>query len=302
MKVALVVIYNHRYDKNIPIVEKLYEGKFSNIFHVVPFYEGDRENVITVFESSYRFQGYIAQAYKELRKKGFSHYFIVADDMLINPKLDETNFLDKIGLSENDCFIPNIVDLSKSKGGWTRLRNAIMWWPELSVCGAEFQNELPKYEEAESQIKRYGKNVVIGGFLFLQSFVRGIFKEAPPRVSYKIWKRFVKNGFKYPLCYPMVASYSDICIVSESAMPRFSHYCGALAAAGLFIEVAWPTSLLLASDSVKTEDDTLLKGRALWPNNGWHDLDKYQYDLKRLKADFPQGQLFIHPVKLSKWK
>ena len=51
--VALVVIYNHRYDGNISIVEDLYRERFREIFHLVPFYDGDRPNVIPVYESSF---------------------------------------------------------------------------------------------------------------------------------------------------------------------------------------------------------------------------------------------------------
>ncbi|MDD2205616.1 MAG: hypothetical protein PHU62_09970 [Bacteroidales bacterium] len=32
-KIALLVLYNHRYDKNIPIIEKIYEGKFSYLLY-----------------------------------------------------------------------------------------------------------------------------------------------------------------------------------------------------------------------------------------------------------------------------
>lgn len=62
-KLALMVIYNHRFDKNIELIEKLYSPSFSNIFHIIPFYDGNKENVIPVYESSYQFEGYISQAY-----------------------------------------------------------------------------------------------------------------------------------------------------------------------------------------------------------------------------------------------
>lgn len=55
-KVALVVIYNHRYDKNIARVKSIYAKRFSYIYHVMPFYDGDKQDVIPVFESSYCFQ------------------------------------------------------------------------------------------------------------------------------------------------------------------------------------------------------------------------------------------------------
>ncbi|MBR2165594.1 MAG: hypothetical protein IJ915_03500 [Paludibacteraceae bacterium] len=90
-KIALLIIYNHRYDKNIDRLENLYKGKFSHIYHIMPFYDGNIENVIPVYESSYRFQSYITQAFQHLKDKGFTHYFIVADDMLLNPQINETN-------------------------------------------------------------------------------------------------------------------------------------------------------------------------------------------------------------------
>ena len=41
--VALIIVFNHRYDKNIPLLESIYEGRFSSIYHLVPFYDGDKE-------------------------------------------------------------------------------------------------------------------------------------------------------------------------------------------------------------------------------------------------------------------
>lgn len=94
MKIALFVVYNHRYDKNIPRIEALYSGRFSNVFHLVPFYDGDKENVIAVYESSYYFQSYIAQAYHRIKNDGYTHYITVADDMIINPAITENNIFE----------------------------------------------------------------------------------------------------------------------------------------------------------------------------------------------------------------
>lgn len=81
-KVALIIIYNHRYDKNIEVLENLYKTRFSNIYHLIPFYDGDKENVIAVYENSYRFQGYISQAFRTFYKDMYDHYFFVADDLM----------------------------------------------------------------------------------------------------------------------------------------------------------------------------------------------------------------------------
>ena len=50
-KVALLVIYNHRYDKNIVRVKQIYAKRFSYIYHVMPFYDG---NDHIVFQDIYR--------------------------------------------------------------------------------------------------------------------------------------------------------------------------------------------------------------------------------------------------------
>ena len=85
-KTALLVIYNHRFDTNISRINKLYSHRFSNVFHIMPFYDGKEPNVIPVFDSSYCFSGYIAQAYSHLRTLGFTHFFIIADDLILNPQ------------------------------------------------------------------------------------------------------------------------------------------------------------------------------------------------------------------------
>ena len=93
-KIALLIIYNHRYDKNIEPLEQIYAGRFSYIYHIVPFYDGQKENVIPVYESSFYFEGYIAQCFQHLKDKGFTHYFFVADDLMLNPLITEQNLFE----------------------------------------------------------------------------------------------------------------------------------------------------------------------------------------------------------------
>lgn len=69
-KVALLVVYNHRYDKNIARMRELYAKRFSHIYHIMPFYDGQKQDVIPVYESSYCFSGYLSQAYTHIGDKG----------------------------------------------------------------------------------------------------------------------------------------------------------------------------------------------------------------------------------------
>lgn len=113
--IALIVIFNHRFDRNIPILDGLLRGKWSNIFYIVPFYDGDRDDVITVYESSYCYQGYIAQAYQKLKEYKFDHFVFIGDDMVLNPNLTEKNILSELGIGRNDSYFPVIRDLQSGK-------------------------------------------------------------------------------------------------------------------------------------------------------------------------------------------
>ncbi len=216
MKTALLVIYNHRYDKNIPRIEEMYRGRFTHVFHIVPFYDGGLPNVLPVYESSFRFQGYLSQACTHLRGKGFTHFFVVADDMLLNPRLTDPH---------------------------------------------------PK-------------------FLL----------------------RYLRNLRRRRLSYPLVSGYSDLLILPAGVMDRFCLYCGVFAATGLFVELAIPTALVLASERILTAADTRLGGTPMWPDHKTkiHPADAFHAahrgNLAGLMEAFPRKALFLHPIKLSKWK
>ena len=78
-------------------------------------------------------------------------------------------------------------------------------------------------------------------------------------------------------------------------MPKFANYCGAFAASKLFVEIAIPTSMVLAANKLKigqnepTVNNTTNKG-----------IEKFNYSLEALLDNFPKCQ-YLHPIKLSKW-
>ena len=47
-KTGLVIIFNHRYEKNLPKLRKIYGNKFSEIRFLMPFYIGGEKDVISV--------------------------------------------------------------------------------------------------------------------------------------------------------------------------------------------------------------------------------------------------------------
>lgn len=41
-KTALVVLFNHQYDRNIPVIREIYSRRFSGLLQLMPYYRGGR--------------------------------------------------------------------------------------------------------------------------------------------------------------------------------------------------------------------------------------------------------------------
>ena len=296
MKVALIIIYNHQYNKNIDIIERIYKDRFSDIYHLVPFYNGEKENVIPVYECSYYFQGYVSQGLHGFFKEKYSHYFFVADDLILNPIITENNYCDIFNLGVNTSFIPRFITLHNVKRNWARVREAFYW--NINVSGVEASNMLPNYENALDKFSKFGLTIKPLKFSQIWNLPNSWLSFSFGRKFHE-WFRFFCSYLKdYNLSYPLVGSYSDIFIISANSIKEFSHYCGIFAATKLFVEVALPTSVVLSSDEIVTEKDLNLQGKALWTTEDYKELEKYEYSLTKLMDIFPPNYIYLHPIKL----
>ncbi len=294
-KIALFILYNHRYDKNISRIEELYKEKFTFIYHIVPFYDGNKKNVLPVYESSYQFQSYIAQAYQQLQKTNeYTHYFIVADDMILNPAITEKNLFDFTGIDEKSCFITDFRDLKHNIN--------VPLFCSINKKGAEVKTILPKYGEAIEKIRLKGLFTMPYTYVFLIKYIfYWLFRFRIKKVLMGLYYLFI--GHKRKSLYPIIWGYSDILIVTESAMQKFCTYCGCFAACNIFVEQALPTALILSAEKIVLKDqikkDVIsqlsVKERAKLEQ-------KYNFNLADLIRDFPSNTFFIHPIKLSQWK
>lgn len=302
-KVALIIIYNHRYDRNIELLEQAYEGRFSNIYHLIPFYSGNKTNVIAVYENSFYFQGYIAQGLKSYFKEEYAHYFFVADDMVLNPVVNENNYTEHLKLNAKTCYIPGLINFHEIEGFWERTGEAYLY--NMNVRGVEVKNELPSQDIALGHFKRFNlplKPLKFGQIWDIPTTWNGLKKMLYCDMSMPL--RFIGHKLvnkKYQLPYPLVGSYSDIFVVSGDAIRQFCYYCGVFAATNLFVETAIPTAMVLSAKEIVEDKDLKLKGKPLWTEEDFKMLDKYNNNLSQLMSDFPEGLLYLHPIKLSKW-
>lgn len=305
IKAALVIIYNHRFEQNIEVLERVYRSRFSHIFHLVPFYQGDRPNVIPVYDNSYYFQGFLAQGFRSFYQPDFTHYFFIADDMILNPRVNEENFTDELPLSPGYSFISNFsnYNANREKGFWDRVDMAYKWkfhqnglqgareLPSPEAAAEKFQKlELPNRPLKFEQIWRLPQN--------FPEWMRAVFTN-PVFCARYLHAKFTNREFQ--LSYPLIGGYSDIFVIPAETIKAFCHYCGVFAAGNLFVEHAIPTALVLSSDKIVTCHDRKLRGKALWSAEDFKEFDPFERSLSRLLRGFPTSYLFLHPVKLSQW-
>lgn len=302
--VALVIIYNHRYEQNIPILERIYRSRFSHIFHLMPFYVGDRKNVIPVYESSYQFQGYLAQGFRSYHREDFTHYFFVADDLLLHPALNEGNFEEFIGLPPGHCYLPGLRRFAaEDLHFWIHDIKGYEWTARQP--GVEVAGMLPTAEQAGQLLARHGVVPLPLRFEQLWRLPEGWRQwlaracKDPAFVVRYLSSRIRRKTYTLP--YPLARGYSDILIVEAGAMRSFIQYCGIFAATGLWVEHAIPTALALATDAIVEGPSARVRGRALWTREELAELQVYEGSLKALFEGFQPDCLFLHPVKLSKW-
>lgn len=295
-KIALLIVYNHRYDKNIERLEAIYNGRFSHIFHLMPFYDGKKRNVLTVYDNSFEFQGYIAQAYEHLKQSGFSHYVVIADDLIINPRLTESNFFDETGIDIEASFDYEFKDIVNMSSKWFHAKDAVQF--STFNRGVEIKNILPSKDEARIIFEKKGfayHEPTQWPYRKLREPIKEYLLKLRRLVQLKLFKT---KSFAYPL----VGGYSDMIVLPANVMPKFCQYCGAFASARLFVEVAIPTAMILSADKVQDIHQILLNKAYILPRHKHLDfLSKMNNSISMLMTQYPSDVLFIHPIKLSKW-
>ena len=296
--IALVLIHNHRYDGNLSRLDALYRDRFDRIWHLMPFYEGVQKNVIPIYENSFHFQGYIAQGWRWFEEPSVSHYCFVADDLLLHPAISAKNLCAELGIGAKSGFFERLRPLHEEPF-WGHTQKAFAL--NEASRGSEAARLLPPPEEVEARLKRHGLSSLP---------VPGRLRFRPPSgqwwsprfwLSHWHYRRAVRQN--YPLPYPFIGSYADYAVVPASALARFAHYCGLFASMRLFVEIALPTTLLLAVDEIATLKPSGWRPGAMWKPEEVDALgSRYAWDLDRMLDDFPAKQLYFHPIKLSRWK
>lgn len=311
LKVALVFFFNHRFDGNFSPLKGIYGARFSTVRFIVPFYTGSDDDVIPVYENSLNFSGFFSQAFNDLAHLNAQHLLFVADDAFLHPDLDENNFDDFFRPAQNWGYISKLDWFDKEQTFWGQTRQAMAWAP-ASASGVEIGDELPSPDEADVLLARHGfssrkinlRRLTPNPF-HLPTSLRGI-----PRALFlafsgltTIVRLVFQPGPRLKLNYPLVGGYSDVFAISSNLLPEFSRLCGIFAAARLHSEIAVPTALCLACNTITQDQKLSFCGEIIWPDQNGHlgRLDDLGFSLRALQSTWPSNSLFVHPIKLSKW-
>lgn len=296
-RVRLVVVFNHRYDANLATLDAVYGERFPDRRYLMPFYDGDRDDVIAVHETSFCFQGYFAQAFGELVSDDVSHYAFVADDLLLHPDVNAANLVQRLELDEESGWVKELRGIGHQPLDWPHMRRSLA--PFLERNGVDWQGQLPSYDEAAALLAEHGVDVGVHRW----ADARGLSLRGPRgrRGRWALAYLHQQRGRRRPP-YPLAVSYSDFVVVPAAAAPTFVRYCGVMAAMGVFVEAAIPTALALSLRRIRTEADTSWIGRELWSAEEEAEVHAaHGGSLTRLGRAFAPDQLWLHPVKLSRW-
>ncbi|HVG14342.1 MAG TPA: hypothetical protein VM935_05245 [Chitinophagaceae bacterium] len=315
-KAALIILFNHNYEANLSRLDEIYKNRFEDVYYIMPFYTGNRKDIITVYESSFYFQGFIAKALDQIKDQKYEHYIVIGDDVLLHPVISDANYKNYFQIDADMAFIPGMFllnDIHETRPN----RPMAPFWPWLLKAidfridqeGTEVKNFLPTYEEALAKLKHHGYHftpeVSTGMFYYRNYFKRTtkenvlykkVYKQLLPKIALTVAKRR-----KIP--YPLVGSYSDCVVIPHKYVNPVIRYYGIFAALNLFVEIALPTGLALAVPKIISEETMDFKGHTYWTPEDFASFEEqYQHSLAYLLTNFPGEALYIHPVKLSKWK
>lgn len=313
LKPALVVVYNHKYPQNIPIIEEIYAPRFARIYHLMPFYQPQKRsakkyNIISVYDSSHYFQGFMAQGLQGYYQKDTSHYIFLADDLFLNPKINQDNYQEYFGLSADTAYISRLNSLETPflRKGWDH--NYKSYGFVRKPNGLNEIRELPSFNEAMKKFKLLG--LATDNFneqakpLIIMDLLASVYCKPHPRLHPLYWLiqliRIKNKLSPYRLNYPLVWGGSDIVIVAGSKIHKFCHYCGIFAAANLFVEIAVPTSMVLTHDKISLIENLVHKRVIpLKPAQTFSLLVKNDNSIRKLLQNWPDDYLYLHPVKIS---
>ena len=311
-QVCAIFLFNHKFEANVARLEKMYADRFQHRRYIMPFASAPDRQVLRVYELSWNFSGHMAQAAAGYVDPEFTHYAFIADDLILNPALDEHNLVEHLGIGMDGGYIKSLAATDAVRYRWP-------WSGETAMSlrkfgrGFDYRKELPSADEAKARFEAMGLHFPKPVPRSLKDLIY-TFGTLPRRSPWAFLMGLGTLGKAAE--FPLLSGYADFVVVPASAIKQFVHYCGVFAALNIFAEVAVPTALALSAQHTvteleigshfKNEEARRLPGRAkgveFWdPDEANTFAERMEYSLDKLVSDYPPEWLYVHPVKLSRF-
>lgn len=325
-KICICVLMNHPFLGNLPLLRRLYRDRCSKLIFLVPFERVEDEDVITVYRGSYCHAAYICDAKNVLENIDCDYFMFVHDDVILNPRVDESTFFNLFPLGPNDGFIPRVGNLPDHVGEWgwyygfvakalfpksilfgggVEFANVSKYLPQrealaekLTSLGVAFQStvklSITHFDDVErepSRILLHGLSANLPSNREQQMLEQRCLALEKELIEIMLASRESSAGDgkeEIDLPFPALTSgyYTDFYILPKTKLADFAHFIGVAAASNLFVEIMAPTILYAVCDRVVTANDLGFDLRGFGPERS----------LDRL-AD--PNWLGMHPFKLS---
>jgi len=298
MKTTLVIIFNHRFDRNLPVLRKLYGDRFDRVLFLVPFYDGTDADVVPVYYGSHEFGGFVFNARERLLRDPSDYYVFAGDDLILRPDFDRE--VEKhLSLTSGAGYIKRLTPMTQLSYTWAHTLSAM----DVLYLGAfNWREFLPPREAFLEKYKSLGIEYPDFSPANLLPYRKPRNRREIQRWLRRVWLYYASPDKRAPIL-PLLESYADFFVVPGDSLELFARMNGILAATKIHAELAIPTALAMACPLVKTEQEISMKGVELWRPWERESVEKeFNKNLDRLLAEFPQRALYIHPVKLSGWK
>ena len=236
--IALCIIYNRSYIKNIEVLDRLYSSSFDRILHIVPNHRKPQKNILTAYRSSHVFQGYLADNRSAIEALGADHIAFAADDCLLNCRC----ILDRVTVGIDRArasgffaaFGPPLAASSAWKWAHTlpivsrffgspRLANPqVEGWLECLPDLERARSALGRYDAAELRLEKPTSDDLAKYSAIDRASVAALFGEA----------------LAIELPFPFVRGLTDFWVLTKDSVAEFLHYCGVFSSVNLWMEVA----------------------------------------------------------------
>jgi hypothetical protein len=329
---ALCVLFNHAYPQNLPKLRRLHRERFDSPLFVLPMVRSAEPDVVTSYRSAFAFHGYVTDALPRLRAQNADYHVFVHDDVILNPRFDARNLVDRLRLADKDGFLVSYAALVDPFGQanwrwpWTlRALSRFMTGHERRLLGSGCENayaQLPPHDEAVQRFAAHGlpgtTRITIDDVAMAKIAAR--FPPLPPGPGRKSTVTSIHEVLLAPLRepntslqlpFPLAAAWSDVFVVRADRLEAFAHYLGVFAALDVFAEVAIPTAMLFACDAIQTLAGAGLRAMLTLgqpfeisgvpvTDPEWDARARGVTRLDQLAGLFDDSLLAIHPIKLSR--